>query len=282
MQCVECGTPMSLGDATCSNGHQYKVIDDVHRYLKPAFAAHFDKWLECLHDYRPEMAEPMQQPKYFNALPKTNAPELKRLWKLRAFELDFIRKTLGQRTGLKVLEVGAWIGWLSNRLTQDGQHVVGIDYFVNDYDGMAAKKHYDNSDWHTIQLDAEAPEIIEEQFDVVIFNHNVPYFVDLDKTMAAYKAKLKPGGIFFIIGLNIVKDAAAIENSYAEHSRKFKEKYGIEFQFKPTKVCIDHNDKELLLKHGFELVREPRMRLNNLKNSLDPKKPQYYHGIFRK
>ena len=281
MQCVECGEPMVLGDSSCSNGHQYSLVDDVHSYLKADFKVGFDHWLECLEDFRKQTGDGQPKRRDFDQLPTTKDASERRLWKPRNLELSFIRKNLVGRTGLRILEVGSWIGWLANNLTQDGHDVVTIDYFVDPLDGLRAKKHYSNSDWVSIQMDVEHPEIIDEEFDVIIFNHNLPYFTDIRETLGAYMRLLESGGHFFIIGLNIIKDTSKIEQSYKSHEANFMKAYGIPLNFKPMKSCIDTTDQKMLIECGFELFKEPRMRLNNLKNSLDPKKPQYYHGYLR-
>jgi 2-polyprenyl-3-methyl-5-hydroxy-6-metoxy-1,4-benzoquinol methylase len=282
MRCVECEAPIMLGESQCANGHQYSLMHDVHCYLKADFKSHFDKWLKCLEDFRKQSGDGTPKMREFDLLPSTNDPSERRLWKPRALELDFIRKKLVGKTELRILEVGSWIGWLANSLTQEGHNVVSIDYFTDPLDGLRAKQHYSNSDWLSIQMDVEHPEIIDEKFDVIIFNHNLPYFTNIKQSLNTYMSLLDQLGHFFIIGLNILKDTSEIDRIYQAHEARFQKDYGISMQFKPMKSCIDTNDQKMLVDYGFELIKEPRMRLNNFKNSFNPKKPQYCHALLKK
>ena len=98
------------------------------------------------------------------------------MWNQRHHEMIFIRKELHPYTGLKILEIGAWNNWLTNKLIFDRQQVVAVDYFDDEFDGLGARKHYNHPNWSSIQMDPEYPELIDNSFDVIIFNHNLPYF----------------------------------------------------------------------------------------------------------
>ena len=77
---------------------------------------------------------------------------------------------------LKILDLGAWNGWLSNQLSSDGHELVtAIDYFLHERDGLAAKKYYPN-EFLAIQMDLEDLSILPYNYDIIIINRGFTLF----------------------------------------------------------------------------------------------------------
>ena len=51
-------------------------------------------------------------------------------WRMWGYDLAVIGKLLGLRGPQRVLDVGAWNGWLSHRLAAQGHHVTAVDILL--------------------------------------------------------------------------------------------------------------------------------------------------------
>lgn len=281
LKCPECQSRIDKTTLSCENDHVFNEQDGVVTLFTQEFNDTFEYYLKSLNTYREDWSTVVRDPKQFDQLPNANIPGQEKMWEQRHNEMLFIRKALHSQEGLKVLEVGAWNGWLSNKLMWDRHAVVAVDYFDDEWDGLRAKKHYPHPNWASLQMDPEHPEIIDSKFDVIIFNHNLPYFSDLEKTLKQYKAMLNTGGKFFIIGIHIVGDPKKYEAAFKAKDADFQNRFGISINFKPMKPCLTKEDKALLQAEGFHLHIESKSILKSLKQKIKKEEMEYMNAIYQ-
>lgn len=274
MLCPECRVKVENG--RCANDHEYHNEGGVLQLITPVFNAMLGDWLEVFNGYRTKNGARVQDPEFLRGLPYSGLKHDKDLWRLRVLDLELANKMIAGRKGLKILEIGAWNGWLTHHLAKEHE-VLAVDHFTDEYDGLAAAKHFDEN-WTAVQLDLEHLDLIDQQFDIVIANRTMGYFCDLQRTLDQMKALLKPSGQLLLTGLNIFRDEKEIAASFKEKSERYLEQYEKPFFFKDIKGYLNADDEKLLRDSGIELKRYPKLPKGHLKSRLFPTAALYLYG----
>ena len=188
------------------------------------------------------------------------------------------RELLRDRGRLRILDFGAWNGWLSNRLAAQGHDVTAIDYFVDEFDGLRARKFYD-SDWLAIQMNLEDLDVLGTQFDVVVVNRCVQFYADPPAFAGHVKRKVAPGGLLLLTGLAFLRDPSQRIAGLAALRRQYQQN-GFDF-FKPMKGYLDFDDKARLAAQGFYLHPYRRLLAANARSLLSPAAPRYYYAVWQ-
>ena len=204
------------------------------------------------------------------------------MWKLRAFDLGLIRRFLRGRPHQRVLEIGAWNGWLSHQLSGDGHDVMAVGYFIHQFDGLRARKHYPEASWLAVQLDLEDLSILQGPFDIIIFNRGLSAFVNPARTLRDSVALLARGGLMIATGINVFRDTSKIEAHFVEVRHQFEKTTGRDLFFKPMKGYFDFRDLEQLRDVGMVIRRDPRLWPSNLRAVVDGSRPKFMYGVFRR
>ncbi len=204
------------------------------------------------------------------------------MWKLRRLNLSLIRRLLRGRSRQRVLEIGAWNGWLSHRLSQDGHDILAIDYFVHQFDGLRARKHYPGAGWSAVQLDLEDLSILQGPFDIIIFNHGLGTFIDPVRTLRSAAAMLAPDGLVIATGLTVFKDTSRIEAHFKAVRCEFEEATGRDLFFKPMKGYLDSSDFKNLCTVGMAITMDRRLWRPNLRAVVDGARPRFMYGVLRR
>lgn len=166
-------------------------------------------------------------------------------WQSKQQDLKIIDKICKNKTSLKILDIGAWNGWLSNCLAQKGHQVVATDIFSDEYDGLKAIKHY-KSHFTALQILPEDLWRIQETFDLIIFNRNWAYFENPEKMFSLIKDKLAQNGTILFTGLTFYRNPEKIKQQMVLANEAFQEQYGIPLLFFPSKGYLDQKDFRFL------------------------------------
>ncbi len=202
-----------------------------------------------------------------------NNPE----WRMRCYDLAIVTKLLAGRKAQNILEIGAWNGWLSNRLAKMGHHVIAIDYFTDAYDGLAAKKHY-HMNWQAIQMDLTDLSVLSCQFDVIIVNRCLPFFANPVAYALAVKEKVTLDGLLLLTGLSFFQNPATKAASVA-YNRAYLQTHGLD-HFRPLKGYLDFTDKARLEAAKIQLRPYPQLWRANLKSWFKQSAPRYFYGVY--
>ena len=220
------GEPSGARCAACAL--EYPVIDGIGRFLPPDRAASFAPFL---HDYttvRLAEGRASADPEFFRRLPApTPGTPLEAQWRMRARTWAVVeRRVLGVSSGpLRVLDVGAGVGWLSNRLTELGHVAAAIDLTVDPDDGLGACRHY-TREFLRWQAEMDALPVAAASVDLVVYNASLHYSTDLECTLREALRVLAPGGRVVVMDSPIYRRAADGEAMITERHADFARRFG--------------------------------------------------------
>ena len=274
LSCPNCRLALN-SELTCTNGHRFPVNDGVIRLLERDFGRRLDEFNRRFIDLRKRQNRRIIDPDIYPQLPHILADDPE--WRQRSHDLEFIHKYLEPRSGLNVLDIGAWNGWLSYHLERSGLHPTAIDYFIDEYDGLVAKKHF-RGQWRAIQMDLLDLEIFRKKFDLVILNRCIQFFLKPDEYLQNALKLVAPGGTLIITGMAFFKDAQLkirqVQDMQIQYQRE-----GIK-PFKPVRGYLDLHDKARFAEIGVRFLTSPKQRFLNLKSLLVPTAPTLYYGVW--
>jgi hypothetical protein len=137
---------------TCpQDGLDFWNIDGIWRFLLPESEAHYSRFIADYETVRLAEGRGGTSATYYRALPfKDLSGHFRSDWKIRARSFNALVKNVLTRIqdplerSLKILDLGAGNGWLSNRLAAQGDRVIAVDLLVNEQDGLGAWKNYEH------------------------------------------------------------------------------------------------------------------------------------------
>ena len=132
---------------------------------------------------------------------------------------------VAQYTIEKLLDLGAGNGWLSNRLSAQGDRVVAVDVLVNEQDGLGAWKYYEHS-FIPVQAQFDHLPIMDRFADAVIFNASFHYSEVYVKTLKEALRIISREGLIIIMDSPVYRRAGSGERMVEERQAQFKEKFG--------------------------------------------------------
>ena len=272
LKCPRCKEELNA-DFICKNAHQFETDEGVLKLMTPKFAFTLEDWLIHFEEFRkPDLRE-----LDFDNLPQSGLKIDKNIWSSRQMDIKIISSLIDQNTKA-VLDIGSWNGWMANYLSKKGLGVTAIDYFVDELDGMKAKKYYKNANWNSIQMNLEDLSILDDRFDLIVVNRCFPYFSDTAKMIESVIHLLAPKGKLIITGLNINK----LEEETPEFKQAnldFESAHGRKLMFKPFKGYVSTNDLALIKKNGFKILPYPNLK-NRIKEKLFKNRNVSYYGIY--
>ena len=276
-RCPECHQPLNASLA-CPQGHQFAMEDGLLVLLRPDFRRQLEAFLARFAALRQSEGRRILDPAVYPTLPYNPALQSNPEWRLRRYDAELILGQLTGRSPLRILDLGAWNGWLSHLLAAAGHQVTAIDYFSDAYDGLRARRHYPAGiTWHTIQLDLRDLTPLAEPFDLVIVNRCLQFFIDPPAYLAeVQKVVAHPGRVLYT-GLSFFRDPRAKARSVAAFHQHLAQHDLV--NFKPMKGYLDFHDKARFTAAGVRLHAYPQLRRANLKSYLLPTAPRYYYGI---
>lgn len=223
----------AAGEARCpKDGQQFQRIDNIWHFLPPERVQHYEQFIRDYETIRKAEGRFSDEPAYYRALPYQDlAGRQTSAWKVRSQSFDtLVGKVLApleteKGSGLKILDVGAGSGWLSNRLAQRGHQVAAVDLLTNDWDGLGASKHYE-AKFVCLQAEYDRLPLKAEQCDLVLFNASFHYSEGYSTTLAEALRVLAPGGRIVIIDSPLYHDESSGARMVAERRKQFVSQFG--------------------------------------------------------
>ncbi|MBC7696505.1 MAG: methyltransferase domain-containing protein [Burkholderiales bacterium] len=154
----------------------------------------------------------------------------------------------------RVLEIGGWNGWLTNRLSDRGLKVITVDIFEDEENGLRSKKHYKNSNWLSVQTDLLDTSIYNSQFDMIVFNHCSQFLTDPLILVEKYKLLLNRNGVLLILGNTFYKNTDAKASEVLKTDMYFKKNYDFNIRFYPSKGYFSYEDFDHFSKNNFKFI----------------------------
>ena len=124
-----------------------------------------------------------------------------------------------------MLDLGAGVGWLSNRLAELGHDPCAIDLNLDPRDGLGAARHY-GGDWPRVQAEFDRLPLADRQADLVIYNASLHYSTAYRSTLAEALRVLRPGGRIVVLDSPIYRHDASGRQMIAERQAAFARDHG--------------------------------------------------------
>lgn len=276
MLCPSCRETLDATTLSCPRGHRFGCEDGVLVLLDETFGRRLRAFAAGISAARAADGQRLPDPSIYPLLP--DAPALRRSheWRGRRHDVALLRRLLRGRR--RVLDVGAWNGWLSNRLAELGHDVTAVDYFTDEFDGLRARKFYSTA-WRAIQVDLNDLAVLDERFDAVVLNRCLAFAGDPQGFVAGARQLVTPGGLLVLTGLEIFRDPRAKARYVESLRRRHRDRHSSELFLAPTKGYLDFGDRARLAAMGLSLRPYPQLWAANLKALLRPSLPRHYYGV---
>jgi len=190
-----------------------------------------------------------EDPEYYRALPWCDlSGKNTEQWRIRARSYRHFERTVlkdlerARQRPLRILDLGAGNGWMSNRLRQRGHHSIAIDIFTDSLDGLGALRHYESPiDGVTAEFDVLP--FRDDSIDLAIFNSSFHYSADYRRTLSDVRRCLRPDGQLVIIDSPVYAKPDHGEQMRAERQAAFAQTYGFRSE---SLGSIEYLDEPLL------------------------------------
>lgn len=176
-------------------------------------------------------------------------------WPMRAATYRcFERKILApleQAAGrpLRILDLGAGVGWLAYRLALRGHQPAAVDLLDDPLDGLGAARHYPRG-FPCMQAEFDRIPLAEEQFDLAVFNASFHYAVDYRATLREVRRLLGWGGQVVILDTPIFESYVHGERMREERQAQFERKYGFRSD---SVLSMEYLDEQMIRSLGKDL-----------------------------
>ncbi len=217
---------------TCpQDGLEFWKVDGIWRFLLPETEAHYAHFLRDYEAIRQSEGRGSNSANYYRALPfKDLNGHHRRDWLIRARSYKALVKVLTRlqnplERSLKILDLGAGNGWLSNRLAAQGDRVIAVDLSVNEQDGLGAWKHYEHS-FTPVQAEFNHLPVMDRFADALIFNASFHYSENYVETLKEALRVLSTKGLIIIMDSPVYRRSTSGEKMVAERETEFKQNYG--------------------------------------------------------
>lgn len=215
-----------------AEGLRFDRTAGIWRFLLPKRREVLAPFMRDYESIRRAEGRGSDDPAYYRALPFEDLTDRFRSdWQIRATSFcALVRHVLEpaearQRGPLRVLDLGAGSGWLSNRLAQRGHAVASVDLMDNDLDGLGAHRHYDVP-FLPIQAEYDRLPLLDGQAAMVIFNAAFHYSTDYETTIGEAFRVLQSDGSLIILDTPIYKDPSSGEAMVREREAGFRRRFG--------------------------------------------------------
>jgi len=238
----------------CEAHGGYPRFDGIWRLLPPDRAAYFAPFL---HDYsaiRSAEGYGYAEAERYRRLPEADADDpLAWQWRMRARSFAELRRRVLEpmqniregtprnakkepgfaslrvssriHIGLRILDMGAGVGWLSHQLARLGHAPCAVDLNLDPHDGLGAARHFP-ANWPLLQAEFDRLPLADAQADVVVFNAALPYSRDYRVTLAEALRVLRPGGRIVVMDSPIYRRDASGRQMVAERQAAFERIHG--------------------------------------------------------
>jgi ubiquinone/menaquinone biosynthesis C-methylase UbiE len=213
------------------DGLEFWNVDGIWRFLLPESEAHYSRFIRDYESIRSAEGRGSASPKYYRALPFKDLSGHHAVdWKIRARSFKALNTVLTQiqdplERSLKILDLGAGNGWLSNRLASQGDRVIAVDILVNEQDGLGAWKHYEHS-FTPVQAEFNHLPVMDRFADAIIFNASLHYSENYAETLREALRVLSRDGRVIIMDSPVYRRASSGTRMVQERESQFKENYG--------------------------------------------------------
>jgi len=235
-----CGAPLvSIGVDELRCSHQGVTFHRVNGIWEMIAPDRLDRLRRFVAEYglirrREGRGNPASE--YYRALPYVDVTgRFSRDWRIRAASFDCLLEKLvhpleRMRSDLveplRILDVGAGNGWMSNRLALRGHRVCAVDVRTDSLDGLGARVHY-SSNFACVAADYDRLPFESASFDLVIFNAALHYSERYEATLGEAIRVLGPQGKIAVVDSPVYRSPRSGMRMVEERRQRFARQYGI-------------------------------------------------------
>ncbi len=233
LACPSCRAELGPADGgsacrPCGCGESFARTDRVWRFLPATAQARYERFLADYTMIRRAEGRGSDDPAHYRALPSVPASDpLAGQWRMRATSWACVRRLVLDGTdALRVLDLGAGVGWLSHRAAELGHRPLAVDLSVDAVDGLGAAARHLSTGWPLVQAEFDRLPLADEQADVTVFNASLHYSVDVAATLTEAFRVTRRGGAVVVMDSPIYRRARAGDAMVAERAVDFERRFG--------------------------------------------------------
>ena len=235
-------------------GFALEQVDGIWRGIRADRRPGVNAFLDDYTRIRLAEGRGSDDPAFYLNLPNPTAGDpLAWQWTMRAATWSHVvRRVLpGSGGPLRVVDVGAGVGWMSHRLRALGHDPIAIDLSVDGRDGLGAARHYCET-WARVQAEFDALPLAAGQADLVVYNASFHYSTDYEVTLLEARRVLRPGGHVLILDTPVYRHPESGAMMVAERHSRFEERFGVRSDSVPSIEYLTHSKlAELENRLGF-------------------------------
>jgi len=236
--CPECGSTLvaasmagpSTGPLRCRSCQiEIGCRAGILRFLSDPQLVEIEPFIAQYRRVRAQDGSRQRAAAYYRKLPKVARGDPQHaIWRVRQESFRHLCRRVLTRLGrrpLRVLDLGAGNGWLSNCLTLLGNICVAVDWLDDPDDGLGAAHHYPTS-FTRVQADFDHLPTVARQFDAVIFNASLHYSANPTATLRSASQALVDGGALIVMDSPVFVSDADGQRMLAERQQGFADRIG--------------------------------------------------------
>ncbi len=245
---------MEDGATTCHTCQQtFARREGIWRFLPPLREREFADFLRGYRTVRADEGWGASEAHYYRALPHVDQDDPQRnIWRIRERSFERLLRLIGNGKPLKILDVGAGNGWLTNQLARHGHTLAALDLADDSRDGLGARVHY-ATDFEAYQAEFDRMPFGEAQFDVVIFNAALHYADALSVTLREARRVMRSDGRIMVMDSPYYSRPTSGTTMLADREANFARQYGLNRQVRTIGFLTRADLEQSAAKAGLEL-----------------------------
>jgi SAM-dependent methyltransferase len=230
LACPDCHTlleDINSSSKRCpKDGRTFQQVKGIWRMLSLERAEYFSGFIQDYETVRRAEGRASTDATYYRTLPYHPTND----WRIRAKSFDVFLKYVivpaeKRNNPLRILDLGAGNGWLSNRLAARGHAVAAVDLTVNDFDGLGCYRFYESA-FLPVQAEFDHLPFEDNSIDILLFNASLHYSVNYEKTLGEALRTLGHGRKLVVVDSPVYHDADSGSGMVREREEQFRKSYG--------------------------------------------------------
>ena len=215
-----------------TDGLSFERIGNIWRFLPPDRTSKYFRFILEYETIRKAEGRALNDSAFYRELPfKDITGKFNKHWKIRRKTyLKFISAVIqplsdSLNRSLKILDLGAGNGWLSNQLSQLGHRMVALDLLTNNFDGLGACDHYSHP-FFLVQSEFDRQPFADESFDLAVFNASFHYSENYATTLEEILRVIDKKGRLVVLDSPIYRSPQSGMRMVEERETHFAKEYG--------------------------------------------------------